>query len=346
MPFYVVCLMLFLGLVLCGFIPTTSAFDTELVNPQTTKQQFQVLFYHLEKCGGTTVEHLLGNKCQKIGNTRWRMKGGISFPSSMKQLNWMPINAYTREEKEYFAGKLAKHDCVSGHFLADLPQLYAEPAYEQAGGAPLFVTATMLREPQSRLVSLYYWWNGMGGRVVGRNFGQFIGEVASMKDFHHKDNYYVRVFCPQAMVKAPLTLTQEDCDCALENLHKVSLVTIMEKFTEGMHIIGKGTGLLDLDKSPTKRNSKKHKSTADTVKSCNADQLAVLHEMTKYDQQLYVLATELHQRLADAHPTDYAYIHSKAGMSYIHSPFLPREDVDIRAICWAAKKAEYMGTQC
>ena len=88
------------------------------------------IFYHLEKCAGTTVESVMRRNCKQVANSRWIFLGGLTFPAGFTQLNWLPMTSYSEQEKDHYANMISNRDCLSGHFLADIPQLLSRAAYQ------------------------------------------------------------------------------------------------------------------------------------------------------------------------------------------------------------------------
>jgi hypothetical protein len=80
--------------------------------------------------------------------------------------------------------------------LADIVQQV--PVSESKRALRAYELMTQLREPKARLSSLYAFWVGMHTKksVTGHSFSEFI-QSRKLDVPMRKDNYYVRVFCPE-----------------------------------------------------------------------------------------------------------------------------------------------------
>jgi hypothetical protein len=267
------------------------------VNGELDPKAPVVVFMHLEKCGGTTLEGFFGHVCgSRFGNTRWALHNGIVYSPGHLQLNWLPMSAYeATKEDDFWADRISLKQCIAGHFLADLPRLFAHEAYRGSHG--VYATVTMLREPKARLASLYSFWLFQFARDTGKDFADFVTSQ-TLKDHHHRDNYYVRVFCPNVMLKGIGQVTEGDVQCALAGMEQMSLVLLLEQYDVSLRLLAHEMSL----PWPKRKSLHRQKSSVslwdecgDDGKPLQGDRLATALRLVTHDNVMYARAVELLQ---------------------------------------------------
>ena len=255
------------------------------------------IFYHLEKCAGTTIEQqLLVRGCKSEVNTRPRQMNGIVMDLKlerelgldyMPQLNWAPISSYTDDEQLVLASSIKNNECITGHYLLDITKLFSLSTYSQNRYNKI-ITFTIVRNPLTRLISLWNSW--LGGRFDG-TFNKFINLDKSIKDYNNKDNYYIRVLCPQAMYRKPFGIQYNDFLCAISNLQKLSVVLTVENLDATKELLIKTIGLHSLKsrhyEDLNKANSRRHASSESIYNKLNDDEKLIVEKLIKYDKDVY-----------------------------------------------------------
>lgn len=247
----------------------------------------KIVFLHIPKTGGTTLHHLLLPHFAEEFVCPERFNGLRHYP----------------------AGKLARYRLFSGHF--DLPSVQLIPGPKKI--------VTLLREPVSRLVSLYHFARAHRPEIIERD-GLELHRLAnkySMADFFRAkevrnhpaiNNAMTRVLSQaiggtrwEAQASIPDTGDTLSVDDALYALKSLTAFGIMERYAESVALIFKALNLprpaaivprqvLDVivEEEPGLRRIEKEPVT-DEIRTLTV-------ELVEADTELYRKAAEIFER--------------------------------------------------
>lgn len=241
-------------------------------------------FYHLEKCGGTTMEHVMWRSCPGYVDTR---DGELGF---WEAINFAHVENLTLAKAAKLRDLLRPAACVSGHyyydFEADLFQGYKWDRPVRS--------FTQFREPVARLVSLYNYHRAIYPGDVQMAPPTFKDFATNSTIAARKDNAYVRVFCRTASHKPWLAVSDEDYECALANIRKLDVVLILEEWDASLQMFSAVTGY-ELPEVIERKNQNKRHNVTDLAQylSENQDALPYVDDLTKYDKLIYQEAVRL-----------------------------------------------------
>jgi hypothetical protein len=177
-----------------------------------------VIFVDLEECASDTMWQMLKSVCAPIFQTRFEWLEGSGYSPEHPWYNFLRVDELATSKKAKYAHMLTNIHCLVGHYLHDVIDLLYpnfkrpkwEPLKDSVATSYLPLAAlptrsyhlmTMLREPTDRVRSLYSWWDwdGQIKTILGNSWSEFMLDE-SLTNFNRKDNYYVRVFCPEVGV--------------------------------------------------------------------------------------------------------------------------------------------------
>jgi hypothetical protein len=231
----------------------------------------KVIFIHIPKCGGTTINSILRKNYgkEKIN----RLRGGNKAKESIEKLKKLTVNQQNIYSVYY------------GHIGFGIHKFLKNKNFHYV---------TFLRNPIDRLISHYYY--------VLRNPDHYLYNKVyrklSLKEYvssnisHELYNGQTRLLCSNNgqdltfLEKERLDIT--DLEIAKQNLENFfSMVGIVEEFDTSLILLKKQIGLKNIYYYKKNVTNKKVKENIDN------DVLAIIKENNKFDLALYQFAKEL-----------------------------------------------------
>lgn len=248
---------------------TTASPSTAMPDDVPQDDASFVIFLHIHKCAGLTLKHLL--RRQHGPHLMSRMRARLSRQKPMPAAESLKKTA---ESARYFAG----HFGYGLHEVVDFPTQYV----------------TFLREPKSRLISLYDYSRSFPKAFYHRQASQgslfdFVtsglvfetdnGMTRFLVGDQEKKNYYI-------YRKRFGEMDQQDVDMAIEHLESRFLPPgITERFDESLLMLRKSLGLSRIHYLKVNESTASQRSEWDNR----------LDPYVRWDQQLYEWAMRNHE---------------------------------------------------
>eukprot|EP00011_Vannellida_sp_DIVA3-517-6-12_P005136 CAMPEP_0114607846 /NCGR_PEP_ID=MMETSP0168-20121206/2273_1 /TAXON_ID=95228 ORGANISM="Vannella sp., Strain DIVA3 517/6/12" /NCGR_SAMPLE_ID=MMETSP0168 /ASSEMBLY_ACC=CAM_ASM_000044 /LENGTH=465 /DNA_ID=CAMNT_0001818725 /DNA_START=31 /DNA_END=1425 /DNA_ORIENTATION=- len=232
----------------------------------------KLLFLHIQKTGGTSLRKAIEEKYGKHPRTK-----EIGFPQPQNGY-WLATNLRapdTQAIKDYKA--------IYGHFSFGIHSLFPPPTE--------YCYVTLLREPVSRIVSLYYYIQHFYPDVKnGRSLSEFMSPFRDFQ-YHNKDNGMTRALCGYEAWLAPFKgVRREHLLCAKKNLRDYfSLILLTEKYDEGIQLLShafqwQNPKKIEVNVTPKYPSVEEHPpELIDQIRALNSLDI----ELYEYAQELY-----------------------------------------------------------
>lgn len=245
----------------------------------------KLLFLHIQKTGGTSLRKAIEDKYGKHPRTK-----EIGFPQPQNGY-WLARDLTAKETLEISAYK-----AIYGHFSFGIHSLFPPPME--------YCYVTLLREPVSRIVSLFYYIQHFyPDPRNGKNLEEFMSPSRDFQ-YHNKDNGMTRALCGYPAWITPFKgLKREHLLCAKENLRNYfSLVLLTERYDEGIELLShafqwQNPKKIEVNVTPKYPRVDEHSSTL----------IRQIKALNHLDMELYEFAKELYEE--QLHRFDVPHLH-------------------------------------
>ena len=235
------------------------------------KQEEALLFLHIPKAGGSTLNAILYQQYEQEEICKIDKKNIDGFSS------------ISEEKKKQF--KLIK-----GHFHFGLHEFLPQK----------YNYVTMLRDPTERVISLYYYIRSSPDHYLHK---QLMSNQMTLEEFvssgilKNTDNGQTRFISGQKKLEFGST-SQDNLDIAKDNLSKMAVVGTLENFDEALILIKKTFGWKNI--FYTRQNITKSRLSQ---KEISQSTLETIVQYNHLDQELYKYAQSLlKQQISQCQP--------------------------------------------
>ena len=226
-----------------------------------------ILFVHIPRTGGTTLNVLLQKE----------------YPDLFSVKSWQQVIGYQKWYEEIW-GKpidILKKDCVIGHL--DFYWINLLRNNLPIGNSLTYDVISLVRDPVDRLISHYNYWSSTEQRYKELVRNMTFAEFITRRDLFNRplDNDQTRIF--SGLSRSVENVDDEILRKAKDNLQKVKLVGLTERYDESIHRFAKIYGWRSTQ-YPWRNRSRE-------IRCCREDlstsMIMDIYKSQKYDVQLY-----------------------------------------------------------